>query len=201
MLTRRTLLAASGAAWAPPPAPAPGGRARDTVFLHASAGDDAVNAFIAWLNERMIMRHGFRVRHVRLPDSAFARVLGQHATADAPLDCILAHTAPAWMACGSVVVSCRYPLCEGIVIPADAPHRTGALLLARFLLSPETQARAAAPRPKNALPLRVERHYAASLCRSRRNWKNSTPSRSRRFIICGLRTISPTMAAIFGARK
>ena len=41
----------------------------------------------------------------------------------------------------------------------------------------------------------------AALCRSRRNWKNSTPSRSRRFIICGLRTISPTMEAIFGARK
>ena len=36
---------------------------------------------------------------------------------------------------------------------------------------------------------------------ARRNWKNSTPSRSRRFIICGERTISPTIAAIFGARK
>ena len=34
-----------------------------------------------------------------------------------------------------------------------------------------------------------------------RNWKNSAPSRSRRFIISGDRTISPTMAAIFGARK
>ena len=32
--------------------------------------------------------------------------------------------------------------------------------------------------------------------RSRRNWKNSTPSRRRRFIICGLRTISPTIEAI-----
>ncbi len=41
----------------------------------------------------------------------------------------------------------------------------------------------------------------AALWRSRRNWKNSTPSRSRRFIICGLRAISPTIAAIFGARK
>ena len=37
--------------------------------------------------------------------------------------------------------------------------------------------------------------------RSRRNRKNSTPSRSRRLIISGLRTISPTMEAIFGARK
>jgi hypothetical protein len=43
--------------------------------------------------------------------------------------------------------------------------------------------------------------YAAALCRSRRNWKNSTPSRNRRFIICGLVTISPTIEAIFGARK
>ena len=37
--------------------------------------------------------------------------------------------------------------------------------------------------------------------RSLRNWKNSTPSRSLRFIICGERTISLTIAAIFGARK
>ena len=44
-------------------------------------------------------------------------------------------------------------------------------------------------------------HSQAALLRSRMNWKNSTPSRNRRFIICGLRTISPTMAAILGARK
>ena len=37
--------------------------------------------------------------------------------------------------------------------------------------------------------------------RWRRNWKNSTPSRSRRFIISGLRIISPTMEAIFEGRK
>lgn len=37
--------------------------------------------------------------------------------------------------------------------------------------------------------------------RSRRKAKNSTPSRSRRFSICGLFAISETMAAIFGARK
>src|SRR5262245_58887793 len=37
--------------------------------------------------------------------------------------------------------------------------------------------------------------------RSRRNRKNSSPSRRRRFIMSGLRTISPTMEAIFGARK
>jgi len=37
--------------------------------------------------------------------------------------------------------------------------------------------------------------------RSLRKRKNSTPSRRRRFIISGLRTISPTMEAIFGARK
>ena len=37
--------------------------------------------------------------------------------------------------------------------------------------------------------------------RSRRKLKNSMPSRSRRFIMSGLRTISPTMAAIFGRRK
>jgi hypothetical protein len=37
--------------------------------------------------------------------------------------------------------------------------------------------------------------------RSLRKWKNSTPSRRRRFIICGLRTISETMEAILPERK
>ena len=37
--------------------------------------------------------------------------------------------------------------------------------------------------------------------RARRNEKNSTPSRKRRTIICGLRAISEAIAAIFGARK
>src|ERR1700733_2169877 len=37
--------------------------------------------------------------------------------------------------------------------------------------------------------------------RSRRNEKNSSPSRRRRRIISGLRTISEAIAAIFGARK
>jgi len=37
--------------------------------------------------------------------------------------------------------------------------------------------------------------------RSRKNLKNSIPSRRRRFIISGLRTISLTIEAIFGARK
>ena len=40
-----------------------------------------------------------------------------------------------------------------------------------------------------------------AICRSRRKWKNSTPSRKRRFIIVGLRTISLTIEAIFPARK
>jgi hypothetical protein len=37
--------------------------------------------------------------------------------------------------------------------------------------------------------------------RSRRNWKNSTPSRTRRRIISGLRSISPSSEAIFRRRK
>ena len=37
--------------------------------------------------------------------------------------------------------------------------------------------------------------------RSRRKWKNSTPSRSRRFIICGLASISATIEAILPERK
>ena len=35
------------------------------------------------------------------------------------------------------------------------------------------------------------------LSRLRKNWKNSTPSRRRRRIICGLFTISATSEAIF----
>ena len=37
--------------------------------------------------------------------------------------------------------------------------------------------------------------------RWRRNWKNSTPSRRRRFIISGLVIISPMIEAIFDGRK
>jgi hypothetical protein len=37
--------------------------------------------------------------------------------------------------------------------------------------------------------------------RERRNWKNSTPSRKRRFIISGLAIISATIDAIFDGRK
>jgi hypothetical protein len=51
----------------------------------------------------------------------------------------------------------------------------------------------------------VRRDYQLVQCassrRSRRKEKNSTPSRSRRIIICGLRSISPMIEAIFGARK
>ena len=46
-----------------------------------------------------------------------------------------------------------------------------------------------------------EAPQAATSRRSRRKRKNSMPSRRRRFIISGLRTISPTIDAIFGARK
>ena len=42
---------------------------------------------------------------------------------------------------------------------------------------------------------------SATSRRSRRNRKNSMPSRSRRFIISGLLSISPTIEAILGARK
>ena len=44
-------------------------------------------------------------------------------------------------------------------------------------------------------------NYAACSLRSRRNWKNSTPSRRRRFIIWLDVTISPTIDAILLGRK
>ena len=46
-----------------------------------------------------------------------------------------------------------------------------------------------------------ELFQCAASRRSRRKLKNSTPSRSRRFIMSGLRIISPRMAAILGRRK
>jgi hypothetical protein len=44
-------------------------------------------------------------------------------------------------------------------------------------------------------------HAQAASCRDRRKWKNSTPSRNRRFIISGLAIISATMDAILEGRK
>jgi hypothetical protein len=38
-------------------------------------------------------------------------------------------------------------------------------------------------------------------CRSRKKWKNSTPSRRRRFITSGLLIISPRIEAILPGRK
>src|SRR5262249_10855410 len=46
-----------------------------------------------------------------------------------------------------------------------------------------------------------QRFQCAASRRSRRKWKNSIPSRSRRFIISGLFAISPTMEAILLLRK
>jgi hypothetical protein len=45
------------------------------------------------------------------------------------------------------------------------------------------------------------RSYPQAALLSFRKWKNSTPSRSRRFIICGLRIISFKIDAIFDGRK
>jgi hypothetical protein len=76
------------------------------------------------------------------------------------------------------------PYREGIVDAIAWFDRAGYLgpLPSRIVHSPDVPAQAARRRS----------------CRKR---KNSTPSRRRRFAICGLRSISPTMAAILGARK
>lgn len=68
-----------------------------------------------------------------------------------------------------------------------------AVLFQPILMGPPPQ------RPEEP-PAKPQPRQAASR-RSRKKRKNSTPSRKRRFIISGLRTISPTMAAILGARK
>ncbi|MDE2575181.1 MAG: hypothetical protein KGL55_07720, partial [Rhodospirillales bacterium] len=72
-LSRRQLLAAAAGLL-------PGGRpaglasaARGRmVAWHAWAGCERTNAFIAWVAEQMMVRHGVRVRHVRLADPAAA---------------------------------------------------------------------------------------------------------------------------------
>ena|SRR5215470_2040725 len=52
-----------------------------------------------------------------------------------------------------------------------------------------------------AIVSRDNKVFQSVAARWRRNRKNSIPSRSRRFNISGLRTISPTIEAILGARK
>jgi putative thiamine transport system substrate-binding protein len=43
-----------------------------TVFWNAWAGDEKTNAFIAWVGEQVLARHGVTVQHVRLKDTAEA---------------------------------------------------------------------------------------------------------------------------------
>jgi hypothetical protein len=75
-------------------------------------------------------------------------------------------------------------------------------LVAAVLFQPILMGPPREPQPQPHEPSVVPgADQAATSRRSRRKRKNSSPSRSRRFIISGLRTISPTMAAIFGARK
>jgi putative thiamine transport system substrate-binding protein len=52
-----------------------------TVFWNAWGGDDRTNGFIAWVNDRVSERFGFRVQHVRLRDTAeaVARVVAEKA--------------------------------------------------------------------------------------------------------------------------
>lgn len=48
-------------------------RARgQTVYFNAWAGDEQTNAFIAWAGEQVLSRHGVRVVHTRLKDTAEA---------------------------------------------------------------------------------------------------------------------------------
>jgi hypothetical protein len=84
--------------------------------------------------------------------------------------------------------------------PGSAAHHTRRL---RYLIARPRRA-CAAPHPghrdQRSAAVRT-RCFQNATSRSRKNLKNSIPSRSRRFIISGLLTISPTIEAIFGARK
>ena len=57
-------------------------RARgQTVYWNAWAGDERINAYIAWVGERVAAEHGVELRHVKLADTAEAvsRVLAEKA--------------------------------------------------------------------------------------------------------------------------
>jgi hypothetical protein len=83
----------------------------------------------------------------------------------------------------------------GLTMQADAQSRRTQRAIASFAVGPVTMGK-----PKivggddNVL-------QSAGSWRSRKKRKNSTPSRSRRRNVSGLLTISPAIAAIFGARK
>src|SRR5262249_43486422 len=81
---------------------------------------------------------------------------------------------------------------------SDGPH---VLVLANLPTCSGPQASQHAGFREGALGQRREPLHDAAVRRSRRKWKNSTPSRSRRFIIAGLITISPTIDAILPDRK
>lgn len=51
------------------------------VFWNAWGGDERINAYIAWVGERVAAEHGVRLRHVKLADTAeaVARVLAEKA--------------------------------------------------------------------------------------------------------------------------
>ena len=83
-----------------------------------------------------------------------------------------------------------------------------AVLFQPILMGPPRQVKQASAREPAAVPVpamprsgMAANVQEAKSRRSRKKRKNSRPSRSRRFSISGLRTISPTMAAIFGARR
>jgi hopanoid biosynthesis associated RND transporter like protein HpnN len=71
-----------------------------------------------------------------------------------------------------------------------------AVLFQPILMGPPRQ-----PAPARQPSTVPSNHQADTSRRSRKKRKNSRPSRRRRFIISGLITISPTIAAIFGAQK
>ena len=87
------------------------------------------------------------------------------------------------------------PPANGITSPQPAPAGPSAGLIVRQLHAGIDLGR----NPK--IVGRDNEVLQSATSRSRKNLKNSIPSRSRRFIISGLRTISPKIEAIFGARK
>src|SRR5579871_2058549 len=82
------------------------------------------------------------------------------------------------------------------LVPATSSQSTEQSRASRIAVV--EQARPRAPKSSAAM---IKAIQWAALRRCFRNWKNSTPSRIRRRITSGLRSISAAIDAILGARK
>lgn len=138
------------------------------VLFNGSGADEKVNAFIAWVAERMQQEHGVFVRHVKIPDmgAVVTRILAERsirkdtngltdllyadAAALAPLEEQKLLYGPftqvlptAQTAEGAFTLPFATAGTGAVLaIPYNARNKEGAIVLANFLNSPEARAKA-----------------------------------------------------------